>query len=129
LVEVCQLLRPRLHVMDAVLAMDGRGPSGGRPRPLGFLAASTDPVALDRVCLHIVGGEASRLKTLEAAAELGVGAPQLERIRIVGARPEAFHVSDFLFPTLIPIGFSLPRVVRSTLKHQWTVHVSERHPS
>jgi uncharacterized protein (DUF362 family) len=126
LVEVAQLVGPRLHIMDAVLAMEGRGPARGRPRPLGFLAASTDPVALDRVCLALVGGNPERLRTLAAARELGVGETQLENIHVVGERPEELAVEDFAFPSLLPIGFSLPRVVKSTLKNQWMVHVRER---
>lgn len=127
LIEVCELLKPRLHVMDGVVAMEGRGPGRGTPKPMNFIAASTDPVALDRVCLAVMGGEAERLKTLEAAAELGVGEPRLERIRVVGRSIDDFRVDDLLFPTLIPIGFSLPRVVKSTLKRQWTMRVAERH--
>jgi uncharacterized protein (DUF362 family) len=95
---------------------------------VGFIGASTDAVALDRVCLAILGGDAEQLRTLAAASELGVGEPRLERIRVVGEPLESFVVEDFLFPTLIPIGFSLPRVVKSTLKQQWTVHVAERRP-
>lgn len=128
LVEVYQVLKPRLHIMDAVAAMEGRGPSQGRPRPMGFVAASTDAVALDRVCLEIIGGEPEKLRTLAAAAELGVGQTDMARIRVVGEPVEALRVEDFSFPTLIPIGFSLPRVVKSTLKQQWTVHVAERRP-
>jgi uncharacterized protein (DUF362 family) len=128
LIEVYKLLQPRLHIMDAVTAMEGRGPSQGHPRPMGFVAASIDAVALDRVCLAIVGGEPEKLRTLAAAAELGVGETDLTRIRVVGESIEALQVEDFLFPALIPIGFSLPRVVKSTLKQKWTVHVAERRP-
>jgi uncharacterized protein (DUF362 family) len=128
LIEVYRLLSPRLHIMDAVVAMEGRGPGKGLPRPVGFIGASTDAVALDRVCLAILGGDAEQLRTLAAASELGVGEPRLEQIQVVGEPLESFVVEDFLFPTLIPIGFSLPRVVKSTLKQQWTVHVAERRP-
>ncbi len=128
LVETCFLLGPRLHVMDAVLAMDGMGASRGRPRPLGLLAASTDPVALDRVCLEIVGGDPVELRTLVAAEELGVGEPRLENIRIVGEPLEAFRVDDFLFPPVEPVGVSLSRAIKSTLRYQWNVRVKEKFP-
>lgn len=36
-----------LHIADAVVGMEGDGPSNGKPVQLGFLAASTDAVALD----------------------------------------------------------------------------------
>jgi len=50
----CRLLRavhaampPNLSIADGVIGMDGDGPSGGTPVRLGFLAVSTDAVALD----------------------------------------------------------------------------------
>lgn len=128
LIETCSLLGPRLHLMDAVLAMDGMGASRGRPRHLGFLAASTDAVALDRVCLEIVGGEPDELRTLAAAEELGVGEPRLERIRIAGEPMEAFRVDDFVFPPVEPVGVSLSRALKSTLRYQWNVRLREKLP-
>lgn len=129
LIEVCQLLSPRLHVMDAVVGMTEKGPSRGKPMHLGFIAASCDPVALDRVCLAVLGGDEAKLKTLAAAAELGVWEPRLERIRVVGEPVDELRAEGFVFPSLIPIGFSLPRVVKSTLKHHWLVQTEQRRPT
>ena len=39
-VDVFQVRPPDLVIMDAVVAMEGQGPSGGRPRPVGRLLAS-----------------------------------------------------------------------------------------
>ena len=60
--------RPRLSILDAVVGMEGNGPSGGDPRPLGFLMASADAHALDAVLAHIWGLAPQQVFTLAAAA-------------------------------------------------------------
>jgi uncharacterized protein (DUF362 family)/Pyruvate/2-oxoacid:ferredoxin oxidoreductase delta subunit len=53
--EICRKTRPALTLADAVVGMDGDGPSGGAPCAMGFLAAAADPVALDMVLCRILG--------------------------------------------------------------------------
>ena len=44
---IWRVLPPTVSIADAVVGMEGQGPANGRPVPLGFLAASADPFALD----------------------------------------------------------------------------------
>lgn len=126
LVETARLLGARLHILDAVLAMEGNGPAGGTPRPAGLLMASEDPVALDRVACEVAGLDPARLRTLEAARILGWGQTDLARIEIAGLPlAEARLAKPLTEPKMMPIGFSLPRVVKSTLKQQWITRVEE----
>jgi NAD-dependent dihydropyrimidine dehydrogenase PreA subunit len=67
--------------------MEGNGPSGGEPRPLGFLMASTSAHALDAILARIWGLEPASVHTLAVAAGLGL-LPPLDRIEVVGARPD-----------------------------------------
>lgn len=46
---------PTLTVADAIVGMQGPGPSAGTPANLGFLAASPDDVALDLMLCRILG--------------------------------------------------------------------------
>ena len=41
------VMPPNLSIADGVLGMEGEGPANGKPVKLGFLAASTDAIALD----------------------------------------------------------------------------------
>ena len=126
LVETARLLGARLHLLDAVLAMEGNGPANGVPRPMGLLLASEDPVALDRVAVEAAGLGPARLRTLEAARTLGWGETHLAKIEIAGLPlAEARLARPLAEPRMIPIGFSLPRVVKSTLKQQWLLRVEE----
>ena len=126
LVETFEMLRPVVTIMDAIVAMEGNGPISGTPRQVGLVMASTDGAALERVSADLVGLKPARLRTLSAARELGVGTPYLERIDVVGADLAGLHLDDFKMPKMMPIGFSLPRFVRSTLKQAWLVHQQSR---
>jgi len=98
LLDLYRLISPALSVLDAVVAMDGDGPSHGRPRPFGAILASTDAVALDTVAIHLVKGDPMRVPYLAAARKLGVGETVLERIELVGDTVESIAVEDFRFP-------------------------------
>ena len=126
LVETARLLKTRLSVLDAVWAMEGQGPAKGTPRRVGLIIASADPVALDRVACEVTGLSPEKLRTLEAARITGFGETELDKIDLVGLSLEEARLSEPLVePRMIPIGFSIPRVVKSTLKQQWLTRVRE----
>lgn len=56
--------RRYLAIIDGIVGGDGDGPLSPDPRAVGLIAASMDPVALDRVCAHIMGFEPDRLPLL-----------------------------------------------------------------
>jgi len=127
LVETFEMLRPTITIIDAIVAMEGKGPINGTARTMGLVMASTDGPALERVSVELVGLKPARLRTLRAARELDVGTPYLDRIDVVGAPLSEIGAADFVFPRLMPIGFSLPRLVKGTLKNAWITHQQTRH--
>ncbi len=116
LVANATLLKPRLNIVDGVIAMEGEGPVKGTPRPMGVLVAGVDPTAVDSVCCRMVKYPATSLCTIEAARRLGIGSWAESDIELLGEPIERFVVDDFQFPGLIPIFFSFPRLVQSTLR-------------
>jgi len=126
LVEVYVMLKPVINIVDAVVAMEGNGPIKGVPRPLNLIMASTDAVALERVAADIVGIKPAQLRTLKAAKELEVGNPYIDKIDIIGPELDQIRVDDFWIPKLLPIGFSIPRLVKGALKNAWIVHQQDK---
>jgi len=63
LVALNLLLKPRLYIMDAVMAMQGNGPRNGDPTPMNCLLFSSDPVALDAVAARLVDVQPAVLPT------------------------------------------------------------------
>jgi uncharacterized protein (DUF362 family)/ferredoxin len=96
-IDVFALRPPDLSIMDAVYAMEGQGPSGGRPRFVGRLLASPDAVALDACAGRMMGFKPGAIAHLVAAQERGLGVADLSRLEIAG---RADPIPGFRRPTL-----------------------------
>ena len=66
-------IRPRLHIMDGVVAMEGNGPSSGTPVNMNVLLMSADPVALDAVFAALVHLNPAAVPTCVSGARAGLG--------------------------------------------------------
>jgi uncharacterized protein (DUF362 family) len=95
LVDLCTLVRPRLYIMDAVMAMEGNGPRSGNPRKLGVLLVSSDPVALDAVACKLISLNPAFVPTLEPGERAGLGTYHEENIEVAGENVEDFICPDF----------------------------------
>lgn len=85
LADLNLLLRPRLHVMDGVMAMEGNGPQSGTPTPMRVILASTDPIALDTVFAALVYLDPALVPTNVIGAKCGVGEGDPAKIEVVTA--------------------------------------------
>ncbi len=72
LVDLCECVKPGLHLVDGILGMEGDGPAGGSMRETGLLFASQDPYSLDLALCRYMGLEAAQVPTLAAAAAGGL---------------------------------------------------------
>ncbi|MFH1312797.1 MAG: DUF362 domain-containing protein [Candidatus Eisenbacteria bacterium] len=111
IVDVFSLVKPWVTLVDAVDAMEGNGPSSGRVKHVGLIAASTDCVALDTILARIVGIDPRRVPTTREACERGLGEGAIEKITLPGTGLEDVMVRDFQVPSnwrffLIPGGLS-----------------------
>lgn len=84
LVDIFQIRPPDLTIMDAVVGMEGQGPSNGRLRHIGKVMASIDAVALDACLAYMMGWEPSRVDHISIAYQRGLGEMDLSRIEVVG---------------------------------------------
>jgi uncharacterized protein (DUF362 family)/NAD-dependent dihydropyrimidine dehydrogenase PreA subunit len=94
LVDLNLLLKPRLFVMDAVMAMEGNGPRNGDPKLMNALLFSTDPVALDSVACKMVDLDPKLVETLVFGEEFGLG--RMWDVEIVGDPLEEFIQPSFV---------------------------------
>lgn len=78
------LPKPSLNIADAVIGMEGTGPSQGRPVKLGYLLGSEDAVALDTVAAAAIGFRPEEIAMIESARRRGVGTARLQDIEITG---------------------------------------------
>jgi uncharacterized protein (DUF362 family) len=82
------LVSCKLHVMDAVVAMEGNGPKSGRPKEMGLILASADPVALDATAARLMGFDPSRIDHIQECARRGLGTADSQEIRLIGDAAE-----------------------------------------
>lgn len=73
IVSLNRALQPKLAIMDGIVAAEGRGPVSGKPRRLGLILASRDPVAIDAAAMRLVGLEPKRARHVVLAAAQGLG--------------------------------------------------------
>jgi len=73
-----------LHIMDGVVSMQGEGPTAGDTYAAGKIIASTDPLALDRVAIEMMGIDSNRVDILKASINRGIGNFILEDIDVIG---------------------------------------------
>jgi uncharacterized protein (DUF362 family)/NAD-dependent dihydropyrimidine dehydrogenase PreA subunit len=85
LVDVLQLVRPGLTILDGVLGIHGNGPGmGGTPHRYECIAASTDPVALDAVVTQAMGCRTGAVLHLGQADARGLGVSAPDKVQVIG---------------------------------------------
>jgi len=99
LVDLAECVRPRLTVMDAVVGMDGDGPSNGTVKNIGAIIASDDVHALDAFFLHSVGAHVASVPTVRIARERGLGPKEVDEVRVVGDGRAALRTEGFRMPS------------------------------
>jgi len=93
LVDLNLLLKPRLFIMDGIMAMEGNGPRNGKPKPMHVLLFSTDPVALDSTVCKLIGLDVEMVEPLAIGEEFGLGT--ISQIDYLGDPLEDFINLDF----------------------------------
>lgn len=98
LVDINLFLKPRLYIMDGIMAMEGNGPRGGTPRPMNVLLFSRDPVALDSIVCRMIGLEPERIPTVFFGNKYGLGTCLDNEIETVGESWQSFVCKDYKTP-------------------------------
>ena len=88
LVDIHRCVKPRLHIMDAIVAMEGNGPGSGNPVQMGLLLFSADPVALDTVFCSLIYMDPALVPTNAQGEAMGIGTCQTNAIELVLVSPD-----------------------------------------
>lgn len=99
IVDIFSVVKPSVTLIDAVVGMEGDGPSSGDPKYLGFLLASEDAVALDTVASKILGFKEGEIDSTRIAAKRGMGIADLARIDMIGESIDNVKPASFSLPS------------------------------
>ena len=94
LVDLDEYWKPRLHIVDAVVAMEGNGPTAGKPRAVGCILAGENPHKLDLLCARLIGLDPRDVPTLRAAMDRKLTPEALEDLTVEGPW-ERYVIPDF----------------------------------
>ncbi|MBQ7978068.1 MAG: DUF362 domain-containing protein [Clostridia bacterium] len=111
-----------LHVTDAVVAMEGAGPSNGDPRKVGAIVAGANPVAVDVVALKLINAEPITMPFIETGVSRGFIDENLS-IDVLGDKIEDLVVADFkkIQPdNFKPFANYVPRFLQNTVHRLMT---------
>ena len=96
-VDVFSCFRPKVNLMDGILAMEGDGPSNGKPRKLGLIIASNSAPALDRVASQIIGYNPDEILTTRYAELRGFSSGE-RGAEVSGLSLAEVTIKDFSLP-------------------------------
>lgn len=87
-----------LHIVDAVVGMEGNGPSAGTPREVGAILAGRSALAVDTAAAALVGRDPLDVRTTRIAAEAGLCSGRIEDVEIAGDSLEGLQGAPFRLP-------------------------------
>ncbi len=91
--DINRTLVPTLNILDAVVGMEGNGPTGGKPRHIGGVLGGTDAFAVDVVGARLLSLDVKDAPILRTAEELGL----VSEPECVGDDYRPYVLRDFLF--------------------------------
>lgn len=116
LLDLCGTVKPGLTFVDAIVSMEGDGPSSGDLRKTGLLLAADDPYQLDMVLSHIIGREPDTIPTIRNAVKRGLCPADYSQVPQIGSEPPVFR--DFKMPRSRTVDFqsNIPKPLRGICK-------------
>ena len=94
IVDLDEYFHPILSIADAVVGMEGNGPTAGTPKEMGCVIASRSPHTLDTVAAEILGFKREELPILDAAYRRGI-APQRFEDAVLYGSVDPLRLMDF----------------------------------
>jgi uncharacterized protein (DUF362 family) len=130
--ELNALVKPKLCVVDGIVAMEGNGPNKGDPANFGVCIGGTSALCVDVMCCHAMGLDPSRVRHLKLAADyLDAKFPRLKDVEMVGdslaevrrnfrRAPQELSKKDWLKDNLMavkPVGVVLDATLLPLMKN------------
>lgn len=99
LVSLYNVIKPRLTIVDGIIAMEGHGPQAGDPNKLGVIIIGKDLITVDVVIAYLMGINHQKDPTFTIFKSLGIPVPTIDEIPIFGAnvhelKPKKFKLAN-----------------------------------
>ncbi len=124
LLDILTYARPTLHIMDAVVGMEGNGPSGGSPREVGAIVVGSDALAVDVLSSALAGMDSLDVLTTKAAVHRGLTTGRLDDLKVLGDPLDTLRVALQRGTAMAVDPGILPHAIMSLLEGKPTGRVS-----
>lgn len=98
IIDINKAVNITLNIMDAIIAMDGDGPTGGNPYEMHKILISDDSMAVDIVATKIINLDFNDVPILSAGKKRKLGCEDISHIEIVGDYKTIPAVINFKIP-------------------------------
>lgn len=75
LIDLNEYFKPAVNIVDAVIGMDGNGPTMGNPKKIGCILAAENPYELDYICAKIINLGIEDVETINQSFQRGLFNP------------------------------------------------------
>ena len=72
LIDLNEYFKFDLNIVDAIIGMEGNGPTMGNPKKIGCIIASTNPYALDYICAKVINLNPNLVNTIVQSEKRGL---------------------------------------------------------
>ncbi|NLX65071.1 MAG: DUF362 domain-containing protein [Clostridiaceae bacterium] len=98
LIDIYLATKPRVNIIDGIIAMEGDGPSAGVPKYIGCIFASRDAFACDYAALNAIGVDYRKVPVMRIAEKRGIF--NKDNINFLGVDLEIIKPDSFDVPAL-----------------------------
>ena len=114
IVDLCETVQPTLTIADAVMGMEGDGPSGGTVRPVGMLIAGENPYYIDLAVCSMMGFEVMQPPVMAEIVKRNLAPAEFPSHCISGEKHLYRKLENFRLPRSYRIDFGdrVPRALR-----------------
>jgi uncharacterized protein (DUF362 family) len=94
ILELSNVIRPALTVMDAIYCIEGTGPTGppvGRVKKMDLVLAGKDMMAVDNVAIQVMGFDIKEIRHLRPIENIHVLGEEIKNVRSEFEKPMATH--------------------------------------
>ncbi|MFA6308908.1 MAG: DUF362 domain-containing protein [Clostridia bacterium] len=100
IIDIFLSVKPKLSIMDAVIGMEGEGPTSGDPRQIGLILASEDAFALDFTALTLVSADPEGVPVINNGIKRKLCPENIDEIEIVGEKLGDVTLKSFKLPQI-----------------------------
>lgn len=117
IVELLAVLPDSLTLVDGITAMHRSGPIGGDPFPLETAVSSTNPVAVDRALLMLLGIQPEASPLMQACRRKGLNGTFKGELDFPFHTPDEIAAENFVLPEVLsPIRFNPYRFIQGSIR-------------